>query len=66
MWGGMTLVSMNNSLRSATTATTEPGPQACGFIAPWQAEAGIRMAQHFRVALPNREFHDGLQNGEVK
>jgi hypothetical protein len=58
-------VAMNNLLRRATTAATEPGPQACGFIEPWQAEAS-RMAPRFRVALAYGEFHDGLLNGDVK
>jgi hypothetical protein len=34
---------MKNLLRRATTAATEPGPQACGAIEPWQAEARIRI-----------------------
>jgi hypothetical protein len=57
---------MNNLLRRATTTATEPGPQACGFKEPWQAEARIHMALRFRVALSDEEFHDGLQNGDVK
>jgi hypothetical protein len=59
-------VSMKNLLRRATTAATEPGPQAYGFREPRQAEARIRMAPRFRVALSDEEFRNGLQNGDVK
>ena len=59
-------MSMKNLLRRATTAATEPGPQAHGLREPRQAEVRIRMAPRFRAALSNGEFRDGLQNGDVK
>jgi hypothetical protein len=59
-------VSMKNLLRRATMAAPEPGPQACAYLDPWQAEAGIRMAPRLRADLADGEFRDGLQNGEEK
>jgi hypothetical protein len=47
-------------------AAPEPGPQACAYLDPWQAEAGIRMAPRLRADLADGEFRDGLQNGEEK
>ena len=57
---------MKNLLQRATTAATEPGPEACGYIEPWQAEARIRIAPRFGAALTDGEFRDVLQNGDVK
>jgi hypothetical protein len=59
-------VSMKNLLRRATTAATEAGPQACGDIDPWPAEARIHLAPRFRAALSGAEFRDVLQNGDAK
>ena len=58
-------MSMNNLLQRATTATAEPGPQACVYIERWQTEARIRMVPHFRAALTDGQFRDVLQNGDV-
>jgi hypothetical protein len=45
-------------------ATTEPGPQACGYIE--RAGARIRTAPRLRAALLDGEFRDVLQNGDMK
>jgi hypothetical protein len=57
---------MKNLLRRETTAATEPGPQACGYVEPRQAEARVRIAPLFRDALAGGEFRDVWQNGDVK
>jgi hypothetical protein len=59
-------VSMKNLLQRATTAATEPAPQACGSIERWQTEARIRIARRFRAALSGGDFRDVLRNGDVK
>jgi hypothetical protein len=56
---------MKNLLRRATAAATEPGPQACGYVEPRQAETRIRITPRFRAALSGGKFRD-LQNGDVK
>ena len=58
-------MSMKNLLRRATTAATEPDHQAHGLRGPRQAEVRIRMTPRFRVALSNKKFRNGLQNGDV-
>jgi hypothetical protein len=59
-------VSMKNLLQRATTAATEPGPQACSYIDRWPAEARIHIAPRFRGAFLDGEFGDVLQNGDAK
>jgi hypothetical protein len=59
-------VSMKNLLRRVTTAANEAGPQACGDIDPWPAEARLHIAPRFRAVLSDGEFRDGLQNGDAK
>jgi hypothetical protein len=59
-------VSMKNLFQRATTAAPEPGPQACGYIERWQAEARTRIAPRFRAAFSDGEFCDVSQNGDAK
>ena len=59
-------MSMNNLVGRATASATEPGPQACGHIKPWQAESRIRIAPRFWAALSGGEFRDVLQKGRCK
>ena len=59
-------MSMKDLIRRGSTADTEPGPRACGYTEPWQAEVRIRIAPRFRAALSDGEFGDVLQNGDAK
>jgi hypothetical protein len=59
-------VSMKNLLQRATTAATEPGAQACGYIERWPAEARIHIAPRLRAVVCDGEFCDVLQNGDAK
>jgi hypothetical protein len=61
-----TFVSMKNPFQRATTAAIEPGPQQCGYIKRWPAEARIHIAPRFRAVLSDGAFCDGSQNGDAK